>query len=548
MKQPSFNFVVVIATLLSPLVPLLTCHAQNDTDWASQFPFVQVHGSGTSNPARCFWHVLEEMQVQSKIPTKLTYRSTASGNGISDFIGNITTPNNDFASGDIPFTAENYKLLTDAGVEMLHLPVLLGAVGVFHTVPVKTGHTLNMTACLLARIFNGEITDWYDSEIMDINPNHDIPLKYDNYGNLADDQSYPITASRRFLGSSSTFVLTAYLNKVCPENWPEDKVGSVIEWPEEFQVCQGTAQMVACIQDVEGSIGYLDVGTAYDEGLQEAALRVESVNFRNGDLYLDSRNSISKGGLLPALESESATIPNSTLADWSSVDLINQVDGYVYTWPMVILTYIYVRRDLTEFIPDPRAQSLLVTFLKNLYDEHYMSICESRYQFTLVTGEIQEMALEGINSIIVDEDAPEWLVETDSVLGKGIGQGDYVISNRRQSSTFVEQEILMEALTEAEAEVEVLTLELESLQEELMAMNETVTELQASQIELQTAEEFSGDDRDRLNSSFVMSIVAITLWAVAFAFMCFLQVQINGLDRDEIPMESPVAPKRTSSR
>jgi ABC-type phosphate transport system substrate-binding protein len=118
---------------------------------------VQVHGTGTSNPSKCFWHILEEMETQSKIPTKMTYRSTSSGPGQEDFIGNITHPYADFSSGDYPFTNEQYEALLANGVEMLHLPALMGALGVFHSVPVKDGYHLNLTACIIASIYKLDI-------------------------------------------------------------------------------------------------------------------------------------------------------------------------------------------------------------------------------------------------------------------------------------------------------------------------------------------------------------------------------------------------------
>ena len=111
---------------------------------------VGIHGSGTSNPSHCIWHIMEQIQSQVKNPVRLTYRSTSTGPGITEFLGNLTMPYTDFASGDIPLSADQYEALQDSGVEFIHLPIVMGAIGMFHSAPVKRGHDLNLTSCTLA--------------------------------------------------------------------------------------------------------------------------------------------------------------------------------------------------------------------------------------------------------------------------------------------------------------------------------------------------------------------------------------------------------------
>ena len=124
---------------------------------------IQFHGSGSSASRRCFWHVMEQLAGQTKLVTRGTYRSTGSGTGAKEFIGNITYPYNDFGSADYPLPKEDYDNLTSASIEMVHLPVVMGAVAVFHSIPVVkdiAGTDFNLTSCLVARIYQGEIEDW----------------------------------------------------------------------------------------------------------------------------------------------------------------------------------------------------------------------------------------------------------------------------------------------------------------------------------------------------------------------------------------------------
>ena len=50
------------------------------------------------------------------------------------------------------------------------------------------------------------------------------------------------------------------------------------------------------------------------------------------------------------------------------------------TWPIVALSYIYVRKDLSH-ITNPVSQGLLQAFLTALYTEEYISVCEEEFGF-----------------------------------------------------------------------------------------------------------------------------------------------------------------------
>ena len=85
----------------------------------------------------------------------------------------------------------------------MHLPVVLGAISLFHSVPNvpqgEGGGGLNLTGCIIARIFKREIKDWLHPDITEINA---------NLRKLAGTSSVPITVARRILGSGSTSSVT----------------------------------------------------------------------------------------------------------------------------------------------------------------------------------------------------------------------------------------------------------------------------------------------------------------------------------------------------
>ena len=123
---------------------------------------ISMHGSGTTTPSKCYWQIMDQLQTQAKLPIKMTYRAVGSSTGQAEFIGNVTPPDNMFGSGDIPIGSDDYALFpTDS---ILHLPVVLGAISFFHSVP--TGNAkLNISPCLLAKILSRKITDWTDEQV-----------------------------------------------------------------------------------------------------------------------------------------------------------------------------------------------------------------------------------------------------------------------------------------------------------------------------------------------------------------------------------------------
>ena len=151
-------------------------------------PVLSIHGSGTTNPSKCYWHVMDKIEARAKLPMHMTYRGIGSSAGQAEF--NTTPPVTMFGSGDVPIKKELYDYLSATEV-VLQLPVFVGAVSFFHSVPDTP--TLNLTACTLARIFQRDITEWDHPDIKSINPELSIPS-----GGL------PIRVARRIDGSSST--------------------------------------------------------------------------------------------------------------------------------------------------------------------------------------------------------------------------------------------------------------------------------------------------------------------------------------------------------
>ena len=151
-------------------------------------------------------------------------------------------------------------------------------------------------------------------------------------------------------------------------------VGPLPDWPVDTEACRGTLGMNECIEQRAGTIGYNEAGIGVFAELQEI-----SIQNKYGRL-LNSQIAAANGGIGAK---ESDILPKDATGDFSSVSLLDQ-DGE-YTWPITLLTYIYVRNDLS-FKTDPVERALLVAFLKALFDPSFVSRCETEYGFALPAG------------------------------------------------------------------------------------------------------------------------------------------------------------------
>jgi len=413
-----------------------------------------LSGSGTTNPSKCFWHIMSQMQAQIKGVAKLSYRAVGSGTGIKEFLGkDIEYPNgttisnyeawNDFGAGDIPISAEDKKEWNDKGYDFVQLPFVLSAVSFFHSIPgVPSGERgLNMTACLLSRVFQRDITTWDHPDILNINPGL----------NVAKD--YPIYVGRRVLGSSSTYSITHYLYAQCPQpenpdGWPEDKQDSKIEWHPETHECDGSGPMVECIETHLGAIGYIDAAHGHEAMLNE-------IRLRNGDGVFLTTKEAGDAGVQAAAE-DLSKVPSSADGDFSNVAYYNEPGAN--TWPISLVSYVYIRKDL-DFIKDPARRSLLKAFATALFDPDYIGEC-ARYGHIPVPPKVRDLSLNGLEMLELDG-TPEWTFEDST--DPGWGQGDYVISKKRKTFMMYEMDRLGDDAKPIAEDIRQLKLEMASL-------------------------------------------------------------------------------------
>lgn len=169
------------------------------------------------------------------------------------------------------------------------------------------------------------------------------------------------------------------------------------------------------------------------------------------------------------------------------------------------MTYIYVKKDLT-FIADPAAQGLLKAFLNAVYTDEYITQCEEEFGFVRVSGDLRDKALSEIESLTVSSGAPEFTFELDTL--ENVGQGDYIISWKRESFSEVEQADLVEDIDALKAEIEELHLEIELMAGELGHTHDEDGKLISGSA-------LGQSDDSKLQAALIMSAISIVLWILA---------------------------------
>jgi hypothetical protein len=170
------------------------------------------------------------------------------------------------------------------------------------------------------------------------------------------------------------------------------------------------------------------------------------------------------------------------------------------------MSYIYVKKDVT-FIEDPAAQTLLQAFLRALYAPEWITQCEEEFEFVRVDGDLRDQALEAIDSMIVNPDAPLWTFEYDTE--KNVGQGDYVLSTKRSSYSEVEQDNLVDKIAALTEELVTLHAEIDAI----MAASGADGHSHSSESS-ELGDEESTQDTE-IQAALVMSSISIALWILA---------------------------------
>lgn len=279
-----------------------------------------INGAGASFPHPIYAKWAEEYRNQTGI--EINYQAIGSGGGIRQ----ITAKTLDFGATDAPLDVER---LDKEG--MVQFPMVMGSIVPVINVPGIKAGDLKLTGPVLADIYLGNIKNWNDERIANLNKDITLP-------------NQPIYVIHRSDGSGTTYNFTDYLSQVSPE-W-NDNIGknTDITWPRKAITIggNGNAGVANFVSRTRGAIGYVEYAFAKQNGLAHTQLQSRDGKF-----------------LQPTMSSFQAAAAN---ADWENAPgfrlLLNNQPG-LESWPMTAATFILMHKDQTDAV---KAQKIIEFF------------------------------------------------------------------------------------------------------------------------------------------------------------------------------------------
>lgn len=187
---------------------------------------------------------------------RVNYQAIGSGGGIKQASAGTV----DFGASDAPLEpAELNKL------GLVQWPTVIGGVVPIVNIPGVEAGQLKLTADLLAGIFLGDIKNWNDPKIAEINPGVKLP-----------DASIQVV--HRSDGSGTTWIITNYLQKVSATWKDKVGVGTAVSWPTGIGG-KGNEGVASYVQRVSGAIGYVEFAYVLQNKMKHVSLRNRAGEF-----------------------------------------------------------------------------------------------------------------------------------------------------------------------------------------------------------------------------------------------------------------------------
>lgn len=279
---------------------------------------VTLHARGASFPAPMIFNWIPTYQSQTPSVT-ISYQSVGSGAGQRAFFNKT----DDFDASDAPLSPSQRYLAPN----VLHIPETIGSVTLSYNLPGITT-ALNLTGALIAQIYMGQVLNWNDPAIQNLNPHVVLP-------------AHQITTVHRSDSSGTTFIFTSFLSQDSAAwasavgantavTWPGSTTGTP---PPIYITGNGNGGVASVIASAQYTLGYVELNYALQNGFTFAQIQNPVGNF-----------------ILPSLATTSFAVKNSSSilpsgsADWSNVNMLNRPGSQTY--PIASFTYLLVYREL----------------------------------------------------------------------------------------------------------------------------------------------------------------------------------------------------------
>lgn len=216
---------------------------------------VDITGAGATFPYPLYARWFNEYAQYAN--TRINYQSIGSGAGIRQVVARTV----DFGATDVPMTDAE---LAAAGMRILHIPTVVGAVAITYNLPGLT-RPLNLSADVIADIFLGKLTRWNDDRLVALNPRVTLPAS-------------DILVVHRADGSGTSYIFSDYLTTVSPAWAAGPGRGKEVPWPVGLGG-KGNEGVAGQVKQMPGAIGYLEVVYARQNRLPVAHIRNQAGRF-----------------------------------------------------------------------------------------------------------------------------------------------------------------------------------------------------------------------------------------------------------------------------
>lgn len=299
------------------------------------------------------------------------------------------------------------------------------------------------------------------------------------------------------------------MNKLCDnenEKLPEDLVSTKPNWKTSGNTieCSKSAGMTACIQERDGVIGYIDAGHGQSAGLKEVLLEAKGGFTRSSKELIQSAVALTE-------------LPPSPDGDFSTVTFVTEGSN---GWPIVNLTYLYVRKVISDYIPDPVEQGIFIAFLRALYNTDYVNVCVENYGFVLPSDDITSYAIAAIDELATN--VTEFFYEPDDHTIEAANR-KYVFSTHRSEIADIERASLKGDVAEIEVTLSTALDNIAALKENIASLTSRNAELEqeVASVERGGSDGFGSQEESNLKAAVALSVLSFILWIIWIFYFVF---------------------------
>jgi phosphate transport system substrate-binding protein len=234
------------------------------------------------------------------------YSAIGSGGGIQA----ITNRSVDFGASDAPLSPDQFSACNGC----VQIPWALAGTSVPYNIPglvlPKGQGNLHLSGPVIAKIYQGQITNWNDPAIAALNKGATLP-------------DLKITPVYRTGNSGTTYNFTDYLSSADPAWKANIGTGQSVNWPAGTGA-SGSAGVSGVVQNTPGALCYVDTAFALANHLHFAAIENQAGKFINPSI----KNVAAAGDTIKSVPAG------------NEVHIVNPSKKYPTAYPIATYTYV----------------------------------------------------------------------------------------------------------------------------------------------------------------------------------------------------------------